>query len=964
MGEFDHKQALPPGFELKAYRLVDVLGVGGFGVTYLAEHATLGHKVAIKEYLPNEFAVREGATVYPKSEADREDFEWGLTRFLDEAKTLARFEHRNLVQVRDYFEANSTAYIVMEYEEGESLDALLEQHGRLSEAQLRRVLLPIIEGLREVHGAGYLHRDIKPSNIYVRRSDESPVLLDFGAARQALGRKSKSLTAVASAGYSPPEQYESEGNQGPWTDIYALSVLCYRAITGHLPMEAPRRMNRLAQRKSDPLPKLVEFAPEGFSESFLEAVDQGLQVIIADRPRTLDEWVAQIAGVATRKRSPAPAVAEGSAKGRAEPVRGRGGVWLIGASVMVVIAAAVVVWLDPLSWTLPESGETPPLPEERRSDSPSVIGGGAILVVETEPSGAEVLIGGELLGQTPLERGDIRAGVHSVTLRHPHYQLARLEEQALADGRVLRIQEILERGVGSVTIRTEPREAWIERDGERLAQGTPVTLDRLPAGPLELTIGTAEHRSIRVRVEVPKDGVGRLERTLERIPYGTLTLELVPSDAAVTLPDVAPAYRPGVRLPEGDHRVVVSRAGYRELTRTVTVAGDTRVSLELVPKQPFTVTTSPANARVRLLDVAEGYRDGVPLVPGEYRIEVSASEYETHEETVRHGTQPTRHAVTLTRRPQPFTIIVTPAAARVRFVGSSQTYLAGMRLAPGSYRVQVSASGYEPRDVTVRHGAEPTQRGVALEWIAQSFSDDLRRGKAPEMVVIPAGSFRMGCMSGRDCYDHEKPVHTVTIRQSFAMSKYEVTFSDWDACVSAGGCNRYRPDDRDRGRGNRPVINVSWRDARLYASWLSRETGESYRLPSEAEWEYAARAGSTTRYSWGNDIGRNRANCDGCGSAWDDSKTAPVGSFAANAFGLHDMHGNVSEWVEDCWNDSYAGAPSDGSAWLSGECGSRGLRGGSWLSNPRSLRSVDRRWFTTGFRSYVIGFRVARTLTP
>ena len=198
----DHKQALPPGFRLGSYRVVRVLGVGGFGVTYLCEHASLGHWVAVKEYLPNEFAVREGATVHPKSAVGREDFEWGLARFVDEARTLTRFRHPNLVRVSDYFEANNTAYIVMDYEDGKPLDVLLKRHGTLTEAQLKRVLLPVADGLRQVHAAGFLHRDIKPSNIFVRRSDESPVLLDFGSARQALGRKSRSMTAIASAGYS------------------------------------------------------------------------------------------------------------------------------------------------------------------------------------------------------------------------------------------------------------------------------------------------------------------------------------------------------------------------------------------------------------------------------------------------------------------------------------------------------------------------------------------------------------------------------------------------------------------------------------------------------------------------------------------------------------------------------------------------------------------------------------------
>ena len=247
MGETEHRQALPSGYELKGYRLLEVLGVGGFGVTYLAHDRTLERRVAVKEYLPNEFAMREGATVYAKSASAGADFAWGLARFLDEARTLARFRHPNLVRVVEYFEANQTAYIVMEYEEGEALDRLLERHGRLTEGQLRRVLMPIVEGLGQVHEAGYLHRDIKPSNVFVRRSDESPVLLDFGAAREAMGRKSKSLTAIASAGYSPPEQYEGAGEQGPWTDIYALSALCYRAITGGVRRQRRRRRHESAR---------------------------------------------------------------------------------------------------------------------------------------------------------------------------------------------------------------------------------------------------------------------------------------------------------------------------------------------------------------------------------------------------------------------------------------------------------------------------------------------------------------------------------------------------------------------------------------------------------------------------------------------------------------------------------------------------------------------------------------------
>ena len=232
----------------------------------------------------------------------------------------------------------------------------------------------------------------------------------------------------------------------------------------------------------------------------------------------------------------------------------------------------------------------------------------------------------------------------------------------------------------------------------------------------------------------------------------------------------------------------------------------------------------------------------------------------------------------------------------------------------------------------------------------------------PEMVVIPGGRFRMGCVSGRDCSDVEQPVHEVRV-ESFELGKYEVTFKEYDRFTAATGWDR--ADDDGWGRGRRPVINVSWEDAVVYTRWLSQQTGERYRLPSEAEWEYAARAGTVTKYSWGNELGSNRANCDGCGSQWDDEQTAPVGSFGPNGWGLHDLHGNVFEWVQDCGNLSYQGAPTNGSAWESGDCSLRVLRGGSWDFDPRYLRSAYRlRSIPPEHRDDWIGFRVARTITP
>jgi formylglycine-generating enzyme required for sulfatase activity len=243
----------------------------------------------------------------------------------------------------------------------------------------------------------------------------------------------------------------------------------------------------------------------------------------------------------------------------------------------------------------------------------------------------------------------------------------------------------------------------------------------------------------------------------------------------------------------------------------------------------------------------------------------------------------------------------------------------------------------------------------------------------PTMIVVPPGKFLMGSLETetetiRHLYgfmyntDSERPQHPVTVARPFAVGQYDVTFAEWDVCVKLTGCPA--ANDSGFGRGTRPVINVSWYDAESYVTWLSRMTGRAYRLLSEAEWEYAARAGTTTAYYWGDDIGKNNAHCSGCGSQWDSTETAPVGSFKPNAFGLYDMAGNVYQWAQDCWHVNYFGAPQSGAVWEGGNCNTRVIHGGSWINNPQFLRAAYRDDGAADGRSNVIGFRVARTIAP
>ena len=764
---------LAPGTRLDELEIGRVLGAGGFGVTYLARDMSLDARRAVKEYLPRDWGTRRGdGTVGPRTRSDAEDYRWGLERFLEEARILARFDHRNLVRVYRVFEARGTAYMVTEYVEGRTLKKEAEATGSLTEARVWEVMDALMDGLAKVHGAELLHRDIKPENVMVRPAG-TPVLIDFGAARQAMGGHSRSLTAVLTPGYAPIEQYSARGHQGPWTDIYALGALAYWALSGKAPIEATERV------EEDPLRPVEEVARGHVSARLAAAINTALAMKRTSRPQSLEEWRALL----DRPKPPPPPPPKPPKEEETVEWRRRLGVVAAAGLVAAALVAAALevrsIYLRPglgseetsgISETVPDapvpaingepnSGgdvaepvvdgsrtpespvppvEIPPVPErpeiadvatpvpeavaeelgpdraaaraEPASARPSsVLEGNALLVVETTPPGAEVLVDGESVGETPLERSDIRAGVREVTLRHPHYETARIPDQNFEDGVALRVERVLERGVGRLTVTAMPREAWVEVDGERLAEDTPVTLEDLPAGALEVRLGALEHRAVAVEVEIPKDGLARLERTLEPITYGTLTLVLDPSDATVTLPEVESSYRPGMRLPDGPHRVVVRGEGYREAERTVDVSGTTRVRIELE------------------------------------------------------------------------------------------------------------------------------------RWSAGEVFRDC--DGCPEMVVIPAGEFRMGCASGRDCYSDEQPVHAVRISRPFALSKHEVTQGQWEAVMGSN------PSGFSECGPSCPVEGVSWDNVQEFIGRLNaRAGGVRYRLPTEAEWEYAARAGTSGDY--------------------------------------------------------------------------------------------------------------------
>lgn len=375
MGAY-HKDALPPGHQLAEYLIESILGYGGFGITYLAQDTGLGALVAIKEYLPHEMTTRDdkySVIPNPSREAIR-DYHWGLKNFVKEARALAQFKHPNIVRVLRFFEANGTAYMVMEYEKGAGLADHLKRHGpRLDESMLLRVFIPILNGLRAVHEAGMLHLDIKPENIYLR-GDGSPMLIDFGSARQAISMASHGQRVVLTQGYAPIEQYPDKGAPGAWTDLYALGASMYRCISGKRPVDSLERYKALLGYQVDPVTPAVKVGDKHYQRGLLECVDWALQIYPKDRPQSARELQdvlmgkRRVAGAAISQpisagpaaANPAPARSAPREKDVAGPVRSR--VTIILLLVLLLAFAAYHIWEELTEHSAPSEPPARPAP--------------------------------------------------------------------------------------------------------------------------------------------------------------------------------------------------------------------------------------------------------------------------------------------------------------------------------------------------------------------------------------------------------------------------------------------------------------------------------------------------------------------------------------------------------------------------------------------------------------------------
>ena len=929
----DHVNALPPGTRFEEYRLDAALGAGGFGITYRAYDANLDKFVAIKEYLPVEFATRTAAsTVVPHSDADAQDYRWGLTRFLDEARTLARFDHSHLNKVHRFFESNGTAYMVLEYVEGEMLADRLTRERQLPEESLQRLLEEVLSGLEVMHEAGYVHRDIKPGNLMLREEDGSAVILDFGAARQAVGQRSKAITSILTPGYAPVEQYDGKVDRvGAWTDMYALGMVAYRCISGIGDSELPDAVARmLAHTRGEAvLLPAVEAGKGKYNPKLLEAIDWAMEVDEGDRPQTVDAWRGALAG-GSRGKSPAKSVIKPATQRTGGTTTTDAGMrWLTIALTAMIVALLGIggwwAWQHYPDWVGQALVDTPAAPEQTAQTHEKAAPPDATETAE--------IIAGTIDTPGPDKAEAEQPVSKELALSPQEADVARLLAAAEADLKARRL--------------TSPvsNNAWDRY--KKVLELEPANPDAIKG--MERVIETYMEL---VSTAVEQEDFGQAESYLERIR------DLHPDSPSLLmgrmqLEDARQARADRLAAQGRQRQADLERQRIAEAVKTHWKSFDSALA------------TANLNEAADILHQIRTLNPEEPeLAAGEQRLEALRVELERQQAEAIQAHWAVFDAAIETEDLDKATDILT----QIRDLNPEEPGLTA-----GEQRLVEAQAELERK----------RQEALKLEL-------------AGEMVSIPGGTFRMGDLSGEGD-DDEKPVHSVTV-PTFMMGKHEVTVGQFRRFVEATeyrtdaernadgkeGCSIYTRDGwkwtwgrswRSPGysvEDDHPVVCVSWNDAQAFIEWLTEQIGESYRLTTEAEWEYAARAGSATKYHFGDSESQlcryanhadsstnfdwqNKSCSDGVGM-----RTAEVGRYQPNNFGLYDVHGNVNEWLQDCWNENYQGAPVNGSVWKLGDCGRHVTRGGSWYNNLWTQRSSDRHGSPRSSRTADIGFRLAQ----
>jgi len=892
---------LPTDYLLQEYRVDSVLGTGGFGITYKAQDTLLETWVAIKEYFPVEWSYRgnDGVGVNPNAQGNAQiaevqasGYDWGLSRFLEEARVLARVQHPYVVRVRRYFRANGSAYIVMDFEEGEPLSALLRREQTLSEADLRGMLDEVLPALEAVHQEGYLHRDLKPSNLYVRARDGCVMLIDFGAARQSLSQRSKSITGLVTPGYSPPEQYITRSDHyGPWTDIYALGGVLYRCISGRAPTEAPDR------QMWDSLPPAVEAGAGRYSPDFLAMIDKALAMRPEERFQHIEQMRAVLKKLASNESD--------------KPVPSR--------------FAPPAVKREPTSSQDPKKRISSPPPQQQEPEPEP-------LEDPFSESDLESLLPG-LTPRTRLPEPDVQAK------QKPKEESAAEDDSAGTLLPVFRSRLLTQRRLPSAGSNQEPT--------AKPSDDSPLNLDKPDERVLpELEPLTQQPDSLDLPddpLTTTADQPTRLEQQIEPTESDVTPQELHEQDDPRTQ-GLMPATPLPAELPEP-------------------VAEE-----PALPETEQVERPSPLRRRKQQQNVRLGMLLIVLLVAIGW---VCFTVYQDYQDKARaNEAQQQRQQEELARRLAAEQAEQEQEAAR-RLEALDYIEQARIELLQGDFE-QANALIDQAEVLHPENSELVIMRGEIRE--AETRALAVRVEVEPKInmpfVSIPGGCFQMGSSAGlEESYSNETQ-HQVCL-EGFWLSQHEVTNDQYRLFKPTHSSGIYKGMTLNNDR--QPVAEISWQEATDYARWLSQQTGRRYRLPTEAEWEYAARAGTGTVRYWGDDPSNaceyanvadqtaQRAWGANAIHACDDEQAvaSPVASYQQNPLKLFDMLGNVSEWTCSEYVPNYGGAEKRCSRRQPTE-GSRTIRGGSWDDEPRLVRAADRNGRSPDSRDYGLGFRLVR----
>ncbi len=928
----DETNALPNGFNLHRYSIEGILGAGGFGITYRAMHEALENEVAIKEYFPAEWAYRDhnGTTVranaqgqIPAQNGEPPCYDWGLQRFLDEAKILVQINHPRVVRVRDYFTANGSAYIVMEYEDGESMSTSLQRGGILPEQELHRLLADVLPALEAVHAQGYLHRDLKPSNLYIRSRDNHVMLIDFGAARQALGRRTRSVTSVVTPGYSPIEQYVTLGEDyGPWTDLYALGAVMYRCITGTPPVEAPGRVLK------DPVQPAVEAGAGLYSESLLQLIDRAIAV----RPEERYQSVAEM----RRAMQSAEQNQDCIDFSKVPPIQSKD-------LDLPSSASGIPLELVPneplpskygktssshMPFQAPESQPSQFTPQPTRHSRPS----------QRSPS--------------PLPESVLKQPSTDEASFQPqsHEHSSPLPELPLDDnpGSLPMLEDIWEQmdnkdAPSSLTVTDQNREPTTNTPSFLKENPTDAALSSLTGIPIDpISAGTPA-------TEIPSSQIG--------IPTAE---EQTPSTNTPTLLQRTPhsAVEYLKKLSTASKRKASTHSG----TDPATSSFPDEISHDVQLAQPLTNTSDAfADSSIRAIDwkwialvtLAITGMAGTSLLSYQYYTVIQEQqrqrELEVQEQQEQEAAQRTQQEVERLNMEIGHYIKQARSAIDRKELKRAKLYVDNATKLDPDHPEVVAAR------TTLSAARQP-------EAQYKTYTD---KTTGMTFHLIEGGCFEIGAPPNeRDHNDNEYRQQSCVKR--YWISVHEVTNSQYQ---------RFRPrhssgslQSRTLNAGKQPVTNVSWKDATAFAEWLSWESddGKRFRLPTEAEWEFAARAGTTDRYYWGQKLDPKYANFsdrnDPTGASIGNlndkhAVTAPVGSYKPNAWGLYDILGNVWEWSCSEYSARYNGQENTCSDQPSNK-GVRVVRGGSWNNGPGDLRLARRQPRKPDYRDQTIGFRL------